>query len=242
MRQNKKDKTKFVLLKGMILNMENKVIGIEGLVGCGKTSICRELLNRIPNSILLNGGNMYRAIAYAIISSGKSIQDLKNIDVRMLMTLLKIELKIEERETVFYSNGIKLEEKNLQSISTSLAVSNLGKNADNTKMFEFARNLINTLKQKNNIIISGRGIIKIYPEVDYHLFLTATLEERVNRKCIQYNNQQEKEEIEKNIVQRDKLQEEAGFYEISPKTIVIDVTECNSILAATDKVLKSIRE
>ena len=78
--------------------------------------------------------------------------------------------------------------------------------------------------------------------MDYHLFLTATLEERVNRKGIQYNNQQEKEEIEKNIVQRDKLQEEAGFYEISPKTIVIDVTECNSILAATDKVLKSIRE
>ena len=61
--------------------MENKVIGIEGLVGCGKTSICRELLNRIPNSILLNGGNMYRAIAFAIISSGKPIKDLKNIYV-----------------------------------------------------------------------------------------------------------------------------------------------------------------
>ena len=64
MRQNKKDKTKFVLLKGMILNMENKVIGIEGLVGCGKTSICRELLNRIPNSILLNGGNMYLSLIH----------------------------------------------------------------------------------------------------------------------------------------------------------------------------------
>lgn len=221
--------------------MKYKVIGIEGLVGCGKTSICRELLNRIPNSILLNGGNMYRAIAYAIISSGKSIQTLKNADAKMLMDLLKIELKIENRETVFYSNGMKLEERNLQSTTTSLAVSELGKNANNTKMFEFARNLINTLKQKNNIIVSGRGIMKIYPEVDYHLFLTASLEERVNRKCTQYDSQQERAEIEKNIIQRDELQEKSGFYEISPKTVVIDVTECKSVLAATDKVLKSIK-
>lgn len=33
--------------------MENIVIGIEGTVGAGKTSICRELLNEIDNSIIL---------------------------------------------------------------------------------------------------------------------------------------------------------------------------------------------
>ena len=32
--------------------MENKVIGIEGYVGAGKTSICRKLINLIPNSII----------------------------------------------------------------------------------------------------------------------------------------------------------------------------------------------
>lgn len=35
--------------------MSNIVIGIEGYVGAGKTAICRELLNKIPNSILLEG-------------------------------------------------------------------------------------------------------------------------------------------------------------------------------------------
>ena len=33
--------------------MENIVIGIEGTVGAGKTSICRELLKDIENSIIL---------------------------------------------------------------------------------------------------------------------------------------------------------------------------------------------
>ena len=220
--------------------MENKVIGIEGLVGCGKTSICRELLNRIPNSILLNGGNMYRAIAFAIISSGKPIKDLKNIDAKELMDLLKIELKIENRETFFFINGIKLEEEKLQSTATSLAVSEFGESADNTKMFEFARNLINTLKQRNNIIVSGRGIMKIYPQVDYHLFLTATLEERVNRKCIQYGSKIRRKEIEENIIKRDTIQKKSGYYEISPKTIIIYVTQCNCLSEATDKVLENM--
>lgn len=34
--------------------MANIVIGIEGLVGAGKTSICRELIKKIPNTILVN--------------------------------------------------------------------------------------------------------------------------------------------------------------------------------------------
>ena len=49
------------------------VIGIEGLVGAGKTSICRELLNIIPNAVLLHGGNLYRAIVYALLQEEKNI-------------------------------------------------------------------------------------------------------------------------------------------------------------------------
>ena len=37
-------------------NKDNITIGIEGLVGAGKTSLCRELLNLVPNSMILHGG------------------------------------------------------------------------------------------------------------------------------------------------------------------------------------------
>ena len=57
--------------------MENIVIGIEGLVGAGKTSICRELIKKMPNTILLNGGNLYRAIVYSMIQNGNKIEELK---------------------------------------------------------------------------------------------------------------------------------------------------------------------
>ena len=57
--------------------MSNLVIGIEGLVGAGKTSICREILKRNPSTVLVNGGNIYRAIVYAMMKNGKRLEQLK---------------------------------------------------------------------------------------------------------------------------------------------------------------------
>ena len=57
--------------------MENIVIGIEGLVGAGKTSICRQMLDIIPNTVLVNGGNIYRSIVYAMMQNGEKIEDIE---------------------------------------------------------------------------------------------------------------------------------------------------------------------
>ena len=88
--------------------MANLVIGIEGLIGAGKTSICRELVKKIPNTILVNGGNIYRTIIGMIIKNGIDLNRLKenaeNLDMKKIMDLLKIEFKIENNETVMYCN------------------------------------------------------------------------------------------------------------------------------------------
>lgn len=225
--------------------MENIVIGIEGLVGAGKTSICRQLIKIMPNTVLLNGGNLYRAIVYAMMQNGKKIEDLKketnNIDIKSIMDLFNISLKIENNETNIYINGELAKEDEIQSKDASMAVSIVGGKANNEKLFEFARNLINNLKKEYNIIISGRNIMEIYPDTDYHFFITASIDERVRRKCIQYNGKVSKEEVRNNIIKRDELQEKAGFYNMHEKTIKIDVTECKTIEEETNKVLEKIK-
>lgn len=228
--------------------MGNKtiVIGIEGLVGSGKTSICRELLKRDENAILLNGGNLYRAIVYALIQKEPNILKLKkimkNIDIKKCMDDNKVELKVQDRETVFYINGELANEEVLQSKTSSLAVSIIGGIADNTKLFEYARGLIDEFRKESNVIVSGRAIMQIYPNIDYHLFITASLEERVKRKCIQYkdNEKESIKEVKKNVKTRDFLQKLAGFYKIYPNTIEIDVTDCKSVDESTNKVLEYI--
>ena len=83
--------------------------------------------------------------------------------------------------------------------------------------------------------------MKIYPECDYHFFIVADLEERVRRKCIQYNNEETESEIRENISKRDELQKQAGFYEYSSITTEIDVTACKSVEESTDLVLSKIK-
>lgn len=224
--------------------MKNKVIGIEGYVGAGKTSICRELLNLIPNSIILEGGNLYRAIVYALMTSGINLEDLKknmqHVDIKSVMEKLKIEIKIENRDTIILIDGKEIEEEKIQSAKSSTAVSEISKVADNKNFYVFGKKIIDQFKEKYNVIVSGRDLMKIYPELDYHIFVTASLDERVKRKCIQYNRKCDENEIRNNIIERDKLQEEAGYYKIYDKTIVVDVTNCKSVKESANEVLSKI--
>lgn len=226
--------------------MNNIVIGIEGYVGAGKSAICRELLNYIPNSIILEGGNLYRAIVYSLLKSGINLNELKqnmsNVDIKSIMEKLKITIAIEDRQTAIYIDGQKIDEEKLQSAQSSLAVSEIGTVANNDKLYEFGRKIIEQFKEKYNVIVSGRALMEIYPKLDYHFMITASLDERIKRKSIQYNNKIDLEELKQNIQKRDELQEKAGYYKIYDKTIVVDVSECENVQASAKKVLSFIKE
>ncbi len=223
---------------------ENIVIGIEGLVGSGKTSICRKLLDYIPNAIILHGGNIYRAVVYGMMNSGIDLKNIKNksknLDVMDVMQKLGIDIKLENRETVIYINNKKIEEEELQSDKSSMAVSVVSNVADNTKFYQFGKEIIDKYREKYNVILSSRDIVKMYPNVTYHFFITATLDERVRRKSIQYKEKIDLKKLKENIEKRDKLQEDSGYYKIYDITNVIDVTNCETIEEGAKLVLDKI--
>ena len=228
--------------------MNNITIGIEGLVGAGKTSLCRELLKMIPNSIILHGGNLYRGIVYALMNSGMDLKsmlssshEIESLDIKKMMDMLNVQLKIENNESVVFVNEKEINEDNLQSDYTSMAVSKIAKDANNSKFYEFGKKLIDMYKLKYNLIISGRDLMKIYPNLDYHFFVVADLEERVNRKMKQYSNENIAiEDLKKHIIERDMLQEQSGFYKRYEKTVDIDVTECKSPEESAKKIISYI--
>lgn len=220
---------------------KNIVIGIEGTVGSGKTSICRQLLGKIENSIILHGGNIYRAIVYSMMESQENRQELKNMDAFEVMKQLEIEIKLENRETVIYRKGKNIEEKELQSGKTSMAVSKVSSIANNEKLYQFGKNLIDEFRKKYNVILSSRDIVKMYPDVTYHFFIDASIEERINRKYRQYNKKITKEKIKKMIQERDELQEKTGYYKIYPQTQIIDVTNCKTVKESAEKVFQNIK-
>ena len=221
--------------------MENIVVGIEGFVGSGKTSICRELLHKLPNSVILHGGNLYRGIVYAYMKKNNELSDLKDMDITKIMESLNVKIELENRETVIYVDGKKIDEEELQNQKTSMAVSKVSNVANNANLFLFARNIINNFKEKYNVIVSGRALMEIYPDLDYHFLITASLDERVKRKATQYDKAN-LEELREHIIKRDELQEKSGFYKMYPNTIKVDVTECKTVEQSTNKVCEYIKE
>lgn len=222
--------------------MKNIVIGIEGLVGSGKTTICRELKHRLPNSIILHGGNLYRGIVYAFMKSNKDINSLKDTDIVKIMERLNVKIELENNETVVYVNNQKIAEEDLQNEETSIAVSEASNIANNVKLFIFGKNIIDKFKEKYNVIVSGRALMKIYPNLDYHFLVTASLDERIKRKAIQYGSNVNLNSLKEHIIKRDELQEKSGFYKEYSNTIKVDVTECKNAYEATDKFCEYIEE
>ena len=219
---------------------ENIVIGIEGLVGTGKTSICKDLLNYIPNSIVLHAGNVYRAITYQIIRKEIPFESLKSIDLKDLFEKFEISIEIEDGETVVYAHGKKVEEDNLQSLENSMAVSKISNIANNKNAYKIVKDYIDKYKQKYNVIFSGRDTMKIYPDLNYHFFITADIDKRAEWKASQYNGEASIDIIKENILKRDELQKKSGYYDTYANTITIDVSDSSSIEESTKMIAKNI--
>lgn len=219
---------------------KNLVIGIEGLVGAGKTSICKELLNYIPNSIVLHAGNIYRAITYQILKEQIPFEKLYSIDLKKLFEEFDISIEIENRESVVYAHGKKIEETDLQSLENSMAVSKISNIANNENAYKIVKEYIDKYKQEYTVIFSGRDTMAIYPDLDYHFFITADIDKRVRWKASQYDDDEAIKNIKANILKRDELQEKSGYYQTYDNTIVVDVSDSNSVEESTKMVLENI--
>ena len=170
--------------------MKNIVIGIEGMVGSGKTSICHELVYMIPNSIFVDGGEIYRGIVEASIKSGLKLDDLKkgsNINSMELMQKLNVEFRIENKCTEIYIQGRKISKETIGSAENATGVSIMAATSNNEELYKFARKIVDTYREKFNIILSARDIITIYPDMTCHVYVTADFDERVKRRYNQYN-------------------------------------------------------
>ena len=243
--------------------MKNIVIGIEGMVGAGKTSICDELLNLIPNSIFVDGSKIYRALIEALhmakdslrfdenskaedaASSNKkpdlfeginSLEQMAMLTPFDLLKKLQVEFKIEDRKTVIYIAGKKVNEEAMKSMQNSIGVSKMSNQADNSKLFAFAHQIIQEYSKKFNIIVSARDLVKIYPEMDLHIFITASLEERVQRRYNQLKGEYTIDEVRNSVIQRDILHEKSGFNETFDKTVKVDVTGDSSAKESAKKI------
>lgn len=246
---------------------KNFVVGVEGEVGAGKTSMCKELIKLIPNTVFIDGGAIFRGITLAI-KKGKEdlvksapmfvgniaksllrklnvdVDELNNIqtDALDLMRSLNVNFKIQDNQTKVYIGDEEVEANELETEENAMDVSKIASQTDNKAFFTFAHNFIQEYSKTYNIIVSARDLVEIYPEMDLHLYVTADLDKRIERRYNQYNGKYTREQIAESIKTRDNIHKDAGFNKKCDRTVALDLSDCENSEQSAQKALEIFKK
>ncbi len=163
------------------------IIAIDGPSGSGKSSVAKKIAKKL-NIEHLDTGAMYRLLALKLKKENIEFRD-------EILTKLNIDIK----DSKFYLDGIDVSLEIRENEISKLA----SKISKNKKVREYMVDLQRKISKNKDIVLDGRDIgTVVFPNADYKFYITASPEERANRrfsedKSIDYNI------ILKDIINRD---------------------------------------
>ncbi len=211
-------------------------IAVDGPAGSGKSTIAKEIAN-ILEILYLDTGAMYRAITLKLINKGVAFDNIDEITKILTNTSISFDKKrvIVDGEDVTEEIRMPRVDENVSKVA-SLKIVRL----------ELVR-LQQNIAGSNSIIMDGRDIgTRVLPNANYKFFLTATVEERANRRfkeLISKGVEVKLDELKKEIISRDKQDTERVESPLvqAEDAILIDTTGL-SIEGVVNKILEHINK
>ena len=204
------------------------IIAIDGPSASGKGTIAKLLAKKfnIPH---LDTGKLYRAVGYKAFNTNINPDDEKNI--------AKL-CEIAKNLTLDDLNNPEISSEQMGAEAAKVAKIQAIRDA----LLDYQRNFAN---QENGAVLDGRDIgTVICPNADYKFFITATAEERANRRFKDEQNRKSNtsyEEVLKKIQERDEkdMNREASPFKKADDAVLIDTTT-KSIDEVFDFIVKII--
>ncbi len=151
-------------------------IAIDGPGGAGKSSVAKAVAKKL-GIIYVDTGALYRTVG--LFADRNGVDPSNEEEVKMLLPNLKIELSYENDSQVIYMNGEKIVDE-IRTPKMSMyasAVSALP--AVRAFLLETQR----SIAESQSVIMDGRDIgTVILPNAEVKIFITASPEERANRR------------------------------------------------------------
>ncbi len=210
--------------------MKNIIIAIDGPAASGKSTIAKEIANILDISYI-DSGAMFRAVALYMVNNNI---DISNND-KIIENLKYINIDIIDNE--IYLNG--------KNVETDIRENEISNNASRIAVIGEVRELIlilqHRLAENKSIIMDGRDIgTAVFPNADYKFFLTASAEERANRRyleSIKNNSNLTLEEIYEDIIKRDYND---STRELNPLSKAEDAIEIDNTNMTINEVINCI--
>lgn len=177
-----------------------KNIAIDGPAGAGKSTIARAAASKL-GFIYVDTGALYRSIGLYCLNN--NIETTDRTEVERILPDISVQLKyLDGAQRVILNDNDVSEE--IRKPECSMAASNV---SAIPAVREFLFELQRKMARENDVIMDGRDIgTVILPDAEVKIFLTASPEERANRRfkeLIEKGNNPDYDELLKEINQRD---------------------------------------
>ncbi len=151
-------------------------IAIDGPSGAGKSSIARKMAEKM-GYIYVDTGAMFRALGLKFLKNCVSVDDIETVKKILSDTTVDIAFKDGEQRVIL--DGVDVSD-DIRTPEVSSAASKFSAISEvRLHLLDMQRNLA----KNNNVIMDGRDIgTVVLPNADIKIFLTASAEERAQRR------------------------------------------------------------
>ena len=213
--------------------MRKLVVAIDGPAGAGKSTVAQMAAKELGFTYI-DTGAMYRAVAWKSLQQGKTVTDDLINDV---VKDIDIVLDYKEGKTKVFVDGTEV----TAAIRTPEVTSIVSQVAALGPVRERLTDLQRKMATQGSVIMDGRDIAtNVLPNADIKIFLTASIEERADRR---YKEMKAKgydvdlKKLQEEIAARDKADSER---EISPLVQAEDAELLDTSDMSIEKVVKAI--
>ena len=214
---------------------EKITIAIDGPAGSGKSTVAKAVAERL-GYLYVDTGAMYRAITYAALKSNVDVENEVD-EVVQIAKDADLSLKFENGLTRVFLNGEEVTDK-IRSMEVSSKVSEVSVIPG---VRESLVKIQREMSANDSLVAEGRDTTTVvYPNAEVKIFLTATLNERSERRYkefIEKNKDVSFEIVRNNISKRDKID---SSREMSPLTKAEDAIEIDTTSMSVEEEIEAI--
>ncbi len=179
------------------------IIAIDGPAGSGKSTIAREVANKLGMRYL-DTGAMYRTVTLLALEAGLVPERMHRVGALAKSTLMRFEERADDLTRVFVGD---------RDVSLDIRGPLVSQNVSAVSAEPSVRKVLTRRQRaearKGNVVLEGRDMgTVVVPEAEVKVFLTASVEERARRRQAQLKAQgvtQSAEQLVKDISARDAL-------------------------------------
>jgi cytidylate kinase len=215
------------------LILKNLVVAIDGPAGAGKSTVAQLAAKQLGYTYI-DTGAMYRAVAWKTLQQGKEVTDALILQV---VADIDVNLQYAEGKTKVTVDGTDVSAA-IRTPEVSGIVSQVAALGPvRVKMVDLQRKMA----ERGGVLMDGRDIAtNVLPNADVKIFLTASIEERAQRRWKELKQKGYDitlEKLQQDIAARDKADSER---EISPLVQAEDATLLDTTGLSIDEVVARI--